>query len=771
MTNNVFMRFGIFLLSFSFYLGLAGQDELRIGEWRSYLPAKRGLSVTQSPEAVFFGTEWALMRVDKEDLSLQHISKTNGLSDIGVQKLAYDAENDVLIVTYTNSNIDLVFSDEVVNLDQIKKNTQILQDRTINDIFVKSPYAYFATGYGITQLDLVNREFGFTTFTNFAVTSVAEFQGRLYASTETGLYAAPEAESANLADFGLWSLIGAEEGFPESYQSHDVSVVDDKMYVGIDGSIFGFDGSNFENLYTIATHRLAFTQSVSEGILTGWICNAGGCPDRKFLIAETGTTEQIRFGCANRVLDGVVDEQGRIWFADDGQGFHYSTALREPCQTITPDRPRTHNASQMATYNRKLYVASGGVTINYGYRFREDGLITNESGSWSAVNKFTDEVLETRNMRDFLAVEVADDGTVYVGTFWDGLIEYKDGVVKIFDKDNSSLQNSVINPDRNRITDLDFDLQGNLWITNHDSPRALSVKTPQGEWQSFDLPSSENVVAVAADHSGTIWIAISNEGLVLYNPGDDVLATGDDQARVLNANNSTLTSNIVNDIAVDKDGAVWVGTSMGPVVFDCGNQSFASNCLGIRLVVEQNSVGGELLGEEDVRAIAIDGGNRKWFGTTNGIFVQSADAETPVMRPLNEDNSPLFDNNIIDIEIDDIDGEVFIATDKGIMSLRSDAVAGGRFHEPELEIFPNPVRPGYAGPIAIKGLAENSNVKITDIQGKLVHESRAIGGQAIWYGEDLDGVRAASGVYLVFSTAVENLDSPDSAIGKIILVN
>ncbi len=763
------MRLVSFLLLFTFSSVVSAQDDLRIGEWRSYLPAKRALSVTQSPDAIFYGTEWALMRVDKTDLSLRHISKTEGLSDIEVQKLAYDPVSDVLIVAYKNSNIDLVFDDEIVNLDQIKRNTQILQDRTIHDIYVKAPFVYFATGYGVTQLDLENREFGFTTFTNFAVRGIVEYQDRLYVSTEEGIYKAPET-STNLADFGLWSIVGEEVGLAPKYQAHDLTVLADKMYAGVDNQIFSFDGSAFKKLHTITNHRLAFTQLVDEGILTGWICN-DGCRDRKYLISDTANPQEIRYACTNRVLDGVVDEQGRIWFADEREGFHYTTGLREPCQTIVPDRPLTHNASQMAVFDRKLYVASGGVTINYGYIFRADGLYTNETGSWTAINKFNNAVLEEYNMRDFLAVEVSDDGTVFVGTFWDGLISYRDGEVTVFDRENSSLQNSVINPDRNRVTDLDFDQQGNLWITNHDAPRPLSVMTPTGEWQSFALPGSDNVEAVAADHSGTIWVAVGNEGLILYDPGDDLLSTGDDQTRILNANNSTLTSNQVRDIAVDKDGAVWVGTSKGPVLFDCGNQTFAGNCLGTRLIVEENGVGGELLGGEDVKAISIDGGNRKWFGTTNGIFVQSANAETAVMRPLTEDNSPLFDNNIIDIAIDDIDGEVFIATDKGIVSLRSDAVAGERFHQAEVEIFPNPVRPGYSGPIAIKGLAQNSNVKITDIQGKLVHESKAVGGQAIWYGEDLGGTRAASGVYLVFSTSVENLDTPDSAIGKIILVN
>jgi hypothetical protein len=150
--------------------------------------------------------------------------------------------------------------------------------------------------------------------------------------------------------------------------------------------------------------------------------------------------------------------------------------------------------------------------------------------------------------------------------------------------------------------------------------------------------------------------------------------------------------------------------------------------------------------------------------------VQSADAETQV-HSFNVRNSPLFDNGIIDIAIDHEDGEVFIATNKGVQSFRGSATKGTTFHTSLVTVFPNPVRPGYSGPIAIKGLAENANVKITDIHGLLVYETTAQGGQAIWYGTDLTGRRASSGVYLVYSTSAPGFSKPDAMVTKIMIVN
>ena len=174
--------------------------------------------------------------------------------------------------------------------------------------------------------------------------------------------------------------------------------------------------------------------------------------------------------------------------------------------------------------------------------------------------------------------------------------------------------------------------------------------------------------------------------------------------------------------------------------------------------------------EEEVTAIGIDGANRKWLGTkTGGVFVQSPDGETQVAQ-YNTANSPLLNNAITDIEIDPTNGDVYIGTESGINVLRTDAITGGALHRTDAYAFPNPVRPEYDGPIAVRGLAEDAIVKITDIHGSLVYESQALGGQAVWNGRDLSGQRAASGVYLVFSTTQSQFDKPDALVTKILFV-
>jgi hypothetical protein len=215
---------------------------------------------------------------------------------------------------------------------------------------------------------------------------------------------------------------------------------------------------------------------------------------------------------------------------------------------------------------------------------------------------------------------------------------------------------------------------------------------------------------------------------------------------------------------------VWIGTGEGVVSFECGSNVFDANCTGRKRIVTVDGFNAYLLETEEVKTIAVDGANRKWFGTNNGVFVQSPDGISQVALYTNT-NSPLFDNAITDIAIDQKSGETWIGTEKGIISLRIEATKGGNINSTAPYAYPNPVRPDYDGPIAIYGLARDANVKITDIAGNMVYEGKALGGQAVWNGRDYLGRRAASGVYLIMATSSQNFDSPDAIITKVVILN
>jgi ligand-binding sensor domain-containing protein len=355
-----------------------------------------------------------------------------------------------------------------------------------------------------------------------------------------------------------------------------------------------------------------------------------------------------------------------------------------------------------------------------------------------------------------------------------GLVEATEGgaKTKCYTQYNSLLQSAgASGTSRTAIGGSAFDGNGNLWICNYDANAPIAVLKADGVLRNFSAAPTNNLLRVAVDQNGYKWFVIGfNSGVLVYDSGADIDSPADDRYRLLTTSNTVLPTNTVNSLAVDLEGDVWIGTQQGAVSFECGSNVFDENCKGTRRIVTIDDFNGYLLETEEVRAIAVDGANRKWFGTNNGIFVQSANGDEQLAL-YTETNSPLFDNAITDIAVDAETGEVWIGTEGGLQSLRGEATAGGTINSPEPYAYPNPVRPDYDGPIAIYGLARDANVKITDITGNLVYEGTALGGQAIWNGRDYLGRRAASGVYLIFATSSETFDQPDAVIAKVVILN
>ena len=361
-----------------------------------------------------------------------------------------------------------------------------------------------------------------------------------------------------------------------------------------------------------------------------------------------------------------------------------------------------------------------------------------------------------------------------MGSFIEGLIEYDGEQFTLYNETNSTLGNALGDPTRTRIGGLAFDEDNNLWVANHAAESPLSVLTRDGLWRSFE-PSCNvrEIHEIAVDGSGFKW-AVSNSsgaGVIVFDEAD-FDDPNDDRCRVFTSNNSELPTNQANCLVADLDGDIWVGTTQGIIIFECGNSAFEPACRGTSRIFSEGGFNEALLNTEDIQTIAVDGANRKWVGTRNGIFVLSSDGEEELAR-FTSSNSPLLNDNIVDIAFNNETGEVFIGTDDGIISYISDATRGARFHTDNVQVFPNPVRPDYQGPIAIRGLSRDANVKITDISGRLVFETTANGGQAIWEGNDYTGRRVATGVYLVFSTdspRTAGFGNPSSAIGRIVFI-
>ena len=241
--------------------------------------------------------------------------------------------------------------------------------------------------------------------------------------------------------------------------------------------------------------------------------------------------------------------------------------------------------------------------------------------------------------------------------------------------------------------------------------------------------------------------------------------------RYLFLNTATGSGNLpslnVYSIEEDLDGKIWVGTDKGLVYFDNQTSIFNSpNYDAQEIIIQEGDYGQYLLSFEKINCIDVDGANRKWIGTEKGgLFVLSDDGEEEIYH-FTSDNSPLFSNNIIDITINQVNGEIFVGTSEGLLSYKGNATEASST-KIKAKIFPNPVKENYNGVIAIDNLLSNTNVKITDINGNLVYETISRGGRAVWNGFDLNNNRVSTGVYMVFGI---DINRQETSVGKIAFI-
>jgi hypothetical protein len=259
-------------------------------------------------------------------------------------------------------------------------------------------------------------------------------------------------------------------------------------------------------------------------------------------------------------------------------------------------------------------------------------------------------------------------------------------------------------------------------------------------------------------------IAPNKQGIYVYQ-SKDVHGTEAWKIFTTGQTNGNLPSNNVTSIANDKMGSMWVGTDNGIAIFNCSNIA-TEPCNAFLPIVKSNGFNGYLFQKEIVNTIAIDGANRKWVGTNNGVWLLSEDG-IDIIEHFTKKNSPLPSDSIVQIIIDPKNGEVFFNTKTQMVSYRSTSTEGA-IHQQNIQIFPNPIPPAFNGLIAIRGLVENAVVKITDLTGKLLYQTKALGGQAVWNARTYEGRQVATGIYLVF---VRDMDGNEKGIGKIVIAD
>lgn len=748
----------------------AQSDPLAIGQWRAVLPFTTGMAVAQTDNHVYYGTTQALVRIEKVDKSPRFYSRIDGLSESGIRQMAYCKKFNTLLLAYASGNIDLMTQGAVINVPDILNNTNITGDKSINHLYLyQDSLVLLSCGFGMVQYNLHTRLFERTAFTPFPIFQMASHEGYFYAAGEEGLFRLPV--NSFFSDFARWDLVGPTQGLPAAYVASGVVTMEGQLFAAVNDTLMLLHGQSREVIFYQGGYSLSYVEAERDHLIAGYQVSGG--PDR-LVVRKPDATIHIISECVGVPRGAVLDQYDRIWYADEWSRFRTYDLQAGKCDWYIYNTPAGFNSWDIHILDDTVYVASGALTSAGSPTFNNSGIYIYRAGQWENYNRSSYPIMEQKEAHvDYVGITTDPrDGTIYAGSYYGGLLEIKGANLHFYQKENSILQGAIGDIQRPRIGGIVRDQKGNFWMANTLSPDPLVLLTTDGQWRSFRPATNTFLLAGLVDQQNNKWFILGNGGVLVYNEGADPLDPADDRVRILTADNANLPNNRVVSLGLDLDGAVWIGTRDGVGVVRCGDV-LRDECRASRVVVTSDGAPEALLKDVEIRAIAVDGANRKWLGTGNGLFVQSPDGTVEVAR-FTMANSPLPSGRINALAFNHRTGEMWIGTENGMMIYQTDAPAGGETHAPQVSVFPNPVRPDYRGPIAVNGLPRDANVKITDIRGRLVYETSALGGQAIWYGEDYTGRRVASGVYLVFTTSKggEFVAGPaDTAVSKIVFVN
>ena len=701
-----------------------------IGSWRVHHSYAGTIQVVKG-DKIYTATPEAIFSTNSSG-QFEYYNKLTGLSDASIATIQWDSETEQLVVAYTNNNMDVIKGGLVKNIYDLVRTSRI---QKINSIYCEKGMAYVSTNLGVVVIDLFKYEIKESWIlgssgNTLEVFSLTKGTGNWYAATQNGIYTTA-VSNTNIADAKSWAVFyNAANNLPVK----KISSAPTGLIIEKNDSLLLIQPAATTTLFYKASEQIKAWQFTEQKITIA-------TTDKQ---TSKARAHQFTIGNATGLIfeqpdtfinpNDCIFSNGIIWISDQVTGLIQLDLSTSSFVKMIPGGP----GGQITT---ALLASSAGVLAASNTK---KGWAILENGKWQA-QKGLDSVTGVQS----IAINHLDN-SIWLTTSELGVAKWQNNKVQLFNPRNSSLMATANNSCFT--SGVVADSKGNSWVSNTGTTKSIHVYQPDGKWTGFINPfGMTDAGTLEIDDIGQIWGTTKNaNGLFVYNPGSSLTSSTDDRWKQYKAGTGigNLPSNQVNCAAKDKNGFIWVGTDRGIGIIQCVENIFtAAGCDALLPVVQQDRFAGLLFKDENVQTIAVDGADRKWVGTQNGVWLISATGEKVIYR-FSTNNSPLLGNDISKISIDPLTGEVFIATNNGLCSFRSTATEAVTAQQKVL-VFPNPVPPGYSGSIAIRGLTNNALVKITNLYGALVYQTRSLGGQAIWDGKNTNGTKVASGVYLI----------------------
>jgi len=750
----------------------------------SYLNIK---DVAQGNNKVYAASENAIFIYDLETLELSKISTIHGLSGEFISTIHYSEVFGQLIIGYENGLIEIVLeqSDDILSVvDILEKQTIPPDSKRINHFNEYNGLVYISTDYGISVYDLERLEFGDTYFignggTQLIVSQTAIHQDKIYAAClNSGGIRTVSVNSPNLIDYQEWiQIIGGN--------FLGIEALEDKLYTTrLNNRIYEINNNILNELFTYISRPLDLKSSNSNLVVT--TKNNVFVYDSNFnLLANPSVIQDFD----TEFTVSVTTNEG-IYIGTKDFGV-LKTTIENPSEIIEihPDGPLRNNTFSVQAGFNNVWVTYGEYDLFYNpYPLNRRGFSHLNNGEW--INTPFEDIFEAISL-NAISINPFNENQVFISSFFSGLLEINEDIPTIlYNLSNSGLESLILpsNPSYVdiRVSGTVFDRDGLLWtITSRIDKPLKSYNPSSNQWQSFNFTSiipsglDDNLgfSDIVIDGNGTKWIGGYNFGVIGFNENEGNLKS------IFNEDQANLPATQVRALTLDKRNQLWIGTIRGlRVLYNTSNFFTDDTIRAEAIIILEDGIPKELLEQQFISDIKVDGSNNKWIATIGaGLFYFSSNGQETIYH-FTKDNSPLPSNNINDVSIDNENGLVYIATDRGLVSFSS----GSSLPQENLSdafIYPNPVRPNFnivEDKVKIKDLSENVNIKITDIEGNLVAEAESKrnlrhrgynleidGGTAYWNGKNLANNTVASGVYLVM---LSDLDTFETRILKLMII-
>jgi len=735
-----------------------------IGTWRDHFDFRHINSICELDDNTIVGGAANGLLFLFPDGSMNKLTKVDGLSDFGISSIAFSEKYKKIIVGYENGNIDILQDKNITNISDLKRKN-LAVEKNIYRIVVDNDFAYLACGFGIIKLGLKNDEIIDTYYIGdeasfLKVFDITFFNDSIFAATNKGLRCASLNDI--LSDYNNWKTVDMND----TSAVRSIAELDNVLFMieSIDGEYKLLRRDSLYHWQTIVSSLSSDAFIRAYDIL--YLMNQ----DFFYQINSQGTitnTKQFNYFYATDFLKSKDDKyyfSQKTYGIKDYDGYNVNKHIY---QGVYLDQ-----GLKIAANNHYVYVTRGGYKDN-GTNLYLTGILNVfdlQTNMWSTITNYS------ASDYNSIALDSTNENHVLVGSWGFGVFDYLDNeLMNVYNTENSPLQSILTSPNYIRVSGLTYDNNDNLWVLNQASDYPLNVLQKDRNWISYTLSgiaSNQKTSQILYTKSGNIWLELYNKGFVALDFNNTVDDQTDDFYKlIIPYDEGERIGSIYYCATEDKNGDIWFGTNEGVGVFysenEFKNDYFKATRIKLTAELNDSLVTNYLLAEENVLCIAVDGGNRKWIGTaSSGLYLMNEDG-TEQLAHFTTENSPLPSNKITSIAIVPNTGEVFIVTSKGIVSYMSDANEATEEFE-NVYVYPNPVREDYEGEITIAGMVYQTNIKITDLTGNIVYETKSEGGRATWDGRNFSGQRVATGVYLVFCTTE---DAKKTFITKILFIN